>query len=150
MNFSIGQQQIRFPIGLVVSQFNQPIVKALKEAALQRLAAYGFLTEDIDVFDVPGAVEIPLTVQCLAKRQHYGAVIALGVVIRGETGHYDWVCHMVSEGCLKVSLGCSLPVIFGVLTTDNEEQAWDRINKGQEVVDCAVSMYQTLQQIEAM
>lgn len=141
-----------FPIALVVSLFNSEITTALKQGALEQLVSYGFQTKDIKVVEVPGAVEIPVVAQRLAMKQTYGAIIALGAVIRGETSHYDSVCQAVSEGCLHVSLKFDIPVIFGVLTTENEAQAWDRLggahgHKGRDAVDCAVTMYQTLKHI---
>ncbi len=141
-----------FPIALVVSLFNSEVTSALKQGALERLAVYGFQTKDIKLVEVPGAVEIPLVAQRLAMKQTYGAIIALGAVIRGETSHYESVCQAVSEGCLQVSLKFDIPVIFGVLTTENEAQAWDRLggahgHKGHDAVDCAVTMYQTLKHI---
>ncbi|NBX92438.1 MAG: 6,7-dimethyl-8-ribityllumazine synthase, partial [Proteobacteria bacterium] len=93
----------------------------------------------------PGAVEIPLALQKLAELKQFDALIALGAVIRGETSHYDYVCNLVSSGCQKISLDSGLPVIFGVLTTETEEQAWDRCggkhgHKGHEAADAACEM----------
>lgn len=140
-----------FPIAIIVSQFNHEITQALCTGALQRLANYGFREEDITVIDVPGAVEIPLIAKIMAKKKKYRAIIALGAVIRGETSHYDYVCQQVSDGCQRVALEFELPVIFGVLTTENEEQAWDRLggqhgHKGVDAVDCALAMHSIVQQ----
>jgi 6,7-dimethyl-8-ribityllumazine synthase len=100
-------------------------------------------------------VEIPLVAQSLAKTGRFAAIICLGAVIRGETGHYDYVCGQVSDGCQRVALDNDLPIIFGVLTTDNEEQALDRVggrhgHKGREAADTAVTMISLLCQIEEM
>lgn len=135
-----------FPIAVIVSTFNQPITDALKIGALERLLELGFLNDDIILIEVPGAVEIPFVANRLAKQNQVKAIIALGAVIRGETSHYDYVCDQVSQGCQKVMLDYDIPVIFGVLTTDNEEQAWDRLggkhgHKGKDAVDCAVIMH---------
>ena len=135
-----------FPIALVVSTFNQPISNALKEGALQQLADCGFNSDDITLIEVPGAVEIPFVANRLARKKRVEIIIALGAVIRGETSHYDYVCNQVSQGCQRVMLDNDLPVIFGVLTTENEEQAWDRLggkhgHKGKDAVDCAVIMH---------
>lgn len=135
-----------FPIAVIVSTFNQPITDALKTGALERLLELGFANDDIILIEVPGAVEIPFVANRLAKQNHVKAIIALGAVIRGETSHYDYVCEQVSQGCQKVMLDYDIPVIFGVLTTDNEEQAWDRLggkhgHKGKDAVDCAVIMH---------
>lgn len=143
----------KIKIALVASQFNQGIVDRLVTGALQRFAELQVSPEQTKLLWVPGAVEIPLTAQALAKTQRYQAIIALGAVIRGDTSHYDYVCQQVSYGCQKVALAYEVPVVFGVLTTDNEEQAEQRAggregNKGREAVDTALAMITTLQQIK--
>lgn len=147
-----GHQQQSFPIAIIVSQFNYDITHELQQGALQRLTAAGFAAEDITVIEVPGAVEIPLVAKQLAKKQQYGAIIALGAVIRGETSHYDYVCQQVSDGCQRVALDFDIPVVFGILTTENEAQAWERLggnhgHKGVDAADCAISMYSLLKQL---
>jgi 6,7-dimethyl-8-ribityllumazine synthase len=146
--------KVTFSVVLVVSTFNEPITKALKEGALQRLAELGFQNRDVLVVEVPGAVEIPITAQRLAKTGQFEVIIALGAVIRGETSHYDYVCDLVSTGCQKVALEHDIPVIFGVLTTEDEAQAWDRLggnhgHNGIKAVDAAVQMQKILAQINA-
>ena len=141
-----------FPIAIIVSQFNHEITHELQKGTLKRLMEYGFTDEFLTVIEVPGAVEIPLIAQRLAKKNHYGAIIALGAVIRGETTHYDYVCQQVSDGCQRVTLEYDVPVVFGVLTTENEAQAWDRVgghfgHKGVDAADCALSMFAILQQL---
>ncbi len=141
-----------FPIAIIVSTFNEPITTALKEGACQRLTEHGFRAKDITVIEVPGAVEIPLIASILAKKNQVQAIIALGAVIRGETSHYDYVCDQASQGCQRVMLDNDLPVIFGILTTENEEQAWERLggrhgHKGIEAVDCAIIMHSIKQQL---
>lgn len=155
MRFIKGEAilQKSFPIAIVVSRFNNVITDALLQGALARLDQIGFNSTDISVVEVPGAIEIPLIIQTLAKKNKYSAFIALGAVIRGETTHYDYVCQQVSDGCRQVALDCGVPVIFGVLTTENEAQAWDRLggfhgHKGSESVDCAVEMVSILQQLD--
>ena len=101
---------------------------------------------------MPGAVEIPFIAKRLAKKNKHAAIIALGAVIRGETTHYDYVCQQVSDGCQHVALEYETPVIFGVLTTENDEQAWDRLggshgHKGVDAANCALAMQSILQQI---
>ncbi|KTD22504.1 6,7-dimethyl-8-ribityllumazine synthase [Legionella londiniensis] len=142
-----------FPIAIVVSQFNRPITRELLQGALKELNAKGFTEKDIAVVEVPGAVEIPLTVKKIAKLKKFEIIIALGAVIRGETTHYDYVCQQVSDGCQKVALEFEIPVIFGVLTTENEAQAWDRLggrhgHKGIDAVDCALNMHEVMQKME--
>lgn len=141
-----------FPIAVVVSTFNQPITDALKRGALERLQELGFQSTHILLVEVPGAVEIPIVTQMLAKKNKFEAIIALGAVIRGETTHYDYVCEQVSQGCQQVMLDYDIPVIFGILTTENEEQAWARVggahgHKGRDAVDCAVAMHSVLLQL---
>lgn len=142
-----------FPIAIVVSRFNEEITLPLLEGALARLREKGFPDTDIKLVWVPGAVEIPLAAQRLAQQGRFDAIIALGAVIRGETDHYDYVCRLVSEGCQTVSLQNDVPVIFGVLTTNDEAQARDRIggkhgHKGREAVDAAIEMVITLGELE--
>ena len=140
-----------FPIAIIVSQFNHEITQALVAGAMQRLTTIGFNPQDITLVEVPGAIEIPLIAKRLAKKNKYAVIIAFGAVVRGETTHYDYVCQQVSDGCQRVTLEFETPVIFGVLTTENEEQAWDRLggkhgHKGVDAVDCALAMHSILQQ----
>ncbi|MDF1646399.1 MAG: 6,7-dimethyl-8-ribityllumazine synthase [Legionellaceae bacterium] len=144
-----------FPIAIVVSLFNRKITKALQEGALEALEQAGFLSENITVIEVPGAVEIPLVAKALAQKNKFGAILALGAVIRGETTHYDYVCEQVSRGCQEVTLAFNVPVIFGVLTTENEAQAWDRLggahgHKGHDAVDAALTMIHALEAIRRL
>lgn len=149
----ITEQKIApFMIAIVVSEFNQNITEGLLQGAVQRLQERGFNDNHITVVKVPGAVEIPLALQQLARTQRYQALIALGAVIRGETTHYDYVCDQVSQGCQQVMLENDLPVIFGVLTTEDEQQALERIggkhgHKGADAADAAIAMVSVLSQI---
>jgi 6,7-dimethyl-8-ribityllumazine synthase len=141
-----------FSLAIISSQFNQDVTSALLQDALQRLTELGFTTDDVTVVEVPGAIEIPIVAKCLAAKKQYEVIISLGAVIRGDTSHYDYVCDLVSRGCQQVSLDYNLPVIFGVLTTENDAQAWDRINgtagrKGADSVDCALAMYSIMRQL---
>lgn len=148
----VHEFQGSFPIALVVSEFNEAVTRELKSGALQRLHELGFKDADILVIDVPGAVEIPFAAHLLAKQRRVKSIIALGAVIRGETTHYDYVCDQASQGCQRVMLDYNIPVIFGVLTTENHEQAWDRLgglhgHKGVEAAECAVWMHLVEQQL---
>lgn len=130
---------------IVVSQFNSDITEKLLEGALLRLQQAGIENQQLTVVHVPGAVEIPLIAQLLAKSYHYSAIICLGAVIRGDTDHYDYVCQQVSTGCQRVMLEFDIPVIFGVLTTFTEEQAESRVggkdgHKGIEAAEAALAM----------
>ena len=132
-------------LAIVVSAFNRTITDRLLQGAENRLQTLSFPVAHYDVFYVPGAVEIPLMAQWLAKTKKYEAIVALGAVIRGETSHYDYVCAQVSQGCQQVSLANNLPVIFGVLTTETTAQAWARADgshcdKGAESIDAALQM----------
>lgn len=140
------------PIALVVSRFNEDVTRELLKGAKERLQELNFRLEEITVVYVPGAIEIPIAAKRLAKTKRYKAIIALGAVIRGETTHYDYVCAQVSQGCQYVMLEEDIPVIFGVLTTENEEQAMARAkgehgNKGRDAVDAACEMISVLEQI---
>ncbi|HSW70671.1 MAG TPA: 6,7-dimethyl-8-ribityllumazine synthase, partial [Gammaproteobacteria bacterium] len=124
----------------------------LLEGALKRLAEEAWSAEQIKIVQVPGAIEIPLIAKLLAKSNKYQALICLGAVIRGETNHYDCVCSQVSEGCRQVMMSYELPVIFGILTTENEEQARARVggkqgHKGREAAEAALAMMQVMQSL---
>lgn len=141
-----------FPIAIIVSTFNEEITNELKNGAIARLIQLGFHDKDLTLIEVPGAIEIPLIANILAKKNQVEAIIALGAVVRGETSHYDYVCDQVSQGCQRVMLDHNVPIIFGVLTTENEEQAWDRLggkhgHKGREAADCAVMMHLITEQL---
>ncbi|MCB0406062.1 MAG: 6,7-dimethyl-8-ribityllumazine synthase [Bdellovibrionales bacterium] len=143
---------IQFPVAIVVSRFNEEITGLLLEGALARLRERDFHEGLVRVVWVPGAVEIPLAAQKLAALGTYDAIICLGAVIRGETTHYDYVCDQVSNGVQSVALQFGLPVIFGVLTTENDEQAQARVggahgHKGRDAVDAAVEMVAALRRI---
>ncbi len=148
-----ADNQKPFPIAIVVSRFNRAITEELLQGALKRLNACGFGDEHVTVVEVPGAVEIPLVAKRLAKQNRYHAIIALGAVIRGETSHYDYVCQQVSDGCQRVALEFETPVIFKVLTTENDDQAWDRLggrhgHSGVDAVDCALAMHYILSSLD--
>ena len=119
---------LRFAI--IRSRFNEDITKRLLEGALDALRAGGVREDAIDVVLVPGAFEIPLIASRLARARRYDALICLGAVIRGETPHFEYISTEVSRGIAKVAYDCGLPVIFGVLTTDTDEQADARSGKG--------------------
>jgi 6,7-dimethyl-8-ribityllumazine synthase len=130
---------------IVVSRFNSFLSEKLLEGALDSLQRSGAAADDIDVVRVPGAFEIPLIAKRLAGSQKYNAVIVLGVVIRGATPHFDVVVNEVSKGTAQVGLETGVPVLFGVLTTENIEQAIERSgtkagNKGAEVAVAAIEM----------
>jgi 6,7-dimethyl-8-ribityllumazine synthase len=143
-----------FSIAIVVSRFNTEVTTAMVDGALVRLKELGFQEEQITQVWVPGAIEIPLTAQRLARTGDFEAIVVLGAVIRGETTHYDYVCEQVSEGCGRLALEADIPVIFGVLTTENVAQAIDRLggkhgHKARDAIDAAYEMVSVLSQVGA-
>ncbi len=127
-------------VGIVAARFNEFITAKLLGGAMDGLLRHDVREEDITVAWVPGAFEIPLMASKMVKSQKYDAIICLGAVIRGNTSHYDYVCSEVSKGIASVSLASDIPVMFGVLTTDNIEQAIERAGTkaGNKGYDCAV------------
>jgi len=136
-------------IGLVISEFNTEITDLLYENAIERLKELDLSDQNITAVWVPGAIEIPLAAQTMAETENFDVIICLGAVIRGETSHYDYVCQQVSQGCQQVALSQKIPVIFGVLTTEDESQAFERVQKGREAVDAALQMISILDQIQS-
>lgn len=140
-------------IGIVASRFNEFIVSKLVGGAQDALLRHGVKDDDITLAWVPGAFEIPLTAQKMAETGNYDAVICLGAVIKGATTHYDYVCAEVSKGVAAVGLKTDIPVIFGVVTTDNIEQAIERAgtkagNKGYDAACTAIEMVNLVQIME--
>jgi 6,7-dimethyl-8-ribityllumazine synthase len=138
--------------GIVVSRFNDFITEKLLGGALDALARTGVKEEDIHIVKVPGAFEIPLAAQKVARSGNCHAVICIGAVIRGATPHFDYVCAEVSKGVAQVGLDAGIPVIFGVVTTDSVEQAIERAgtksgNKGWSAAMAAVEMANLMEQV---
>lgn len=139
-------------VGIVAARFNEFITSKLLSGALDCLKRENVAESDIEVAWVPGAFEIPLIASRMAASGHYDAVICLGAVIRGNTSHYDYVCNEVSKGIAHVSLSSGIPVMFGVLTTDNIEQAIERAgtkagNKGAECAHGAIEMVNLMREM---
>lgn len=139
-------------IAIVGARFNEFIVSKLISGAQDGLVRHGVDDDNITLVWVPGAFEIPLAAKKLAKSGKYDAVICLGAVIRGATSHYDYVCAEVSKGIAAVSLEAGIPVMFGILTTDNIEQAIERAgtkagNKGYDCALGAIEMINLTRQI---
>ncbi|MEI7474840.1 MAG: 6,7-dimethyl-8-ribityllumazine synthase [bacterium] len=138
---------------VVVGRFNEFIGSKLLGGCIDTLHRLGVDESNIDVVWVPGAFEIPLAASKLAKLKKYGAIICLGAVIRGSTPHFDYVSGEVTKGVAQISLNEGLPVIFGVLTTDNIEQAIERAgtksgNKGAEAAQTAIEMVNLINAID--
>lgn len=130
---------------IIISRFNDFIGEKLLSGAIDTLKRHGISDENIDIVKVPGAFEIPLAAQKFAKTNKYSAIITLGAVIKGSTPHFDYVSAEVSKGVANVSLQTGIPIIFGVLTTDNIEQAIERAgtkagNKGADAAKTAIEM----------
>ena len=137
---------------IVVSRFNEFITNKLLGGALDTLHRHETRDEDIDVAWVPGAFEIPVVAKKFAESGKYDAVICLGAVIRGSTSHYDYVCNEVSKGVAQVNMSTGVPTIFGVVTTENIEQAIERAgtkagNKGSDAAMAAMEMANLLKKI---
>ncbi|MEN3038751.1 MAG: 6,7-dimethyl-8-ribityllumazine synthase [Candidatus Kryptonium sp.] len=139
--------------GIVVSRFNELITSKLLDGALDCLKRHGANDEDIEVFYCPGSYEIPLVAKKIAQTGKYDAIICLGAVIRGETPHFDYVASEVSKGVAQVQLETGVPLAFGVITTDDVEQALNRAgvkvgNKGWDAALSAIEMANLLRQIK--
>jgi len=142
-------------VGIVCSRFNVEVTSKLLHGAVEALAKAGVDVDGIVVVHVPGAVELPLAARRLARSKDLDAIVALGAVIRGDTDHYDYVCSTAQQGLLQVGLEEDLPVMFGVLTCDTDEQALARAggahgNKGADVALDALRMADVLDKIGGM
>lgn len=138
--------------GIVAGRFNEFIGSKLVSGAIDGLTRHGADEQQIDVVWVPGAFEIPLAAQKMAKSQKYDAVICVGAVIRGSTPHFDYVANEMTKGIAQVSLQTGMPVVYGVLTTENIEQAIERAgtkagNKGFDAALTAIEMCNLLSQL---
>lgn len=127
-------------VGIVASRFNEIIVNKLLNGAVDGLVRHGVSEENITAVWVPGAFEIPLVAKKMAESRMYDAVITVGAVIRGSTSHYDYVCAEVSKGVSQAGLQTGVPVLFGIITTENIEQAIERAGSkaGNKGYDCAL------------
>lgn len=146
----LGQE---LKLGLVVGRFNEFITSKLLSGALDSLNRHGVLDENIEVYWVPGAFEIPLLAKKMARSKKYDAVICLGAVIRGATPHFDYVAAEVSKGIAKAGMDTEIPVIFGIITADTIEQAIERAgtkagNKGWDAAVTAIEMANLMQAVE--
>ena len=139
-------------VGIVASRFNEIIVNKLLGGAVDGLVRHGVEEENITAAWVPGAFEIPVAASAMVKSGKYDAVICVGAVIRGDTTHYDYVCSEVSKGVAQVGLASGIPVLFGVLTTENIEQAIARAGSkaGNKGYDCALSAIEMVNLLKQM
>lgn len=132
-------------VAIAVATWNSHITYELRNGALDVLHEQGFTDDDIDMFYVPGAVELTFAASHLIEASAYDAVIVFGCVIRGDTPHFDYVCQSVTQGVTALNADCDTPVIFGLLTVENERQALERIggvhgHKGREAAEAAIHM----------
>lgn len=139
-------------IGIVTSKFNRDITERLEKGAVERLLKKGVRNQDIIQILVPGAVEIPLACKLLLEKGCIG-VVALGAVIRGDTSHFDYVCNSVERGITHLMLETGKPIAFGILTTENEDQAWARVdgahgNKGADAAEVIVEMIELIRDLK--
>ena len=139
-------------VAIVASRFNEIIVDKLLGGAVDGLVRHGVEEENITAAWVPGAFEIPVVAQKLAQSKKYDAVICVGAVIRGDTTHYDYVCNEVSKGVAQVGLSTGVPVLFGIITTENIEQAIARAGSkaGNKGYDCALSAIEMVNLLDQM
>ena len=137
-------------IAIVASNFNRNIVDRLYNGAISTLEKNGISQEEIEIIRVPGAFEIPVTVKTLLNKKQYDVIITLGVIIRGETPHFEYIANECAHGISQLAIKTGIPIIFGILTVDNREQAMDRSgntgkNKGVEAAQAALDMVDILE-----
>lgn len=142
-------------VAVVRTLWNSHITAELEAGALKTLKKAGIGADMIDTFEVPGAVELTFAASSLIETGLYNAVIVLGCVIRGGTPHFEYVCQSVTQGITRLNADCDIPVIFGVLTVDNEQDAVDRAggrlgNKGSEAAEAALLMYDFMDKVANM
>lgn len=140
-------------IALVVSKFYSDLSAQLAEGATKKYLEFGGKPQNLKRFDVPGSFEIPQIAQKLVKSNQFQAIVCLGLVIRGETSHFDYVCDNITRGVGKIARKADIPVIFGILTTNNREQALERLggskgHKGEQAMEAALEMMKTLGKIQ--
>ena len=141
-------------IAIVFSRFNKFIVDRLYDGAIRTLNSNGVDNDAITAIEVPGAFEIPVTVRTLIENKKFDAIITLGAIIRGETPHFDFISNECTRGIGQLAIDSGVPIIFGVLTVDNSEQAMDRAgdeesNKGSEAAAAALEMVGVLKEIKS-
>lgn len=144
----------KYKIGIAVSEWNQEITASLAEGAINTLKKYGFSSEDIILKSIPGSFELPLAAKYLIEISKVNAVICLGCVIQGETKHFDYVCSGVTQGIMEINIKTGIPTAFGILTTNNQQQALDRAggkhgNKGDEAAVAILKMLNLKEELQS-
>lgn len=142
-------------VAIVKALWNGHITGALTDSAVATFKVQGIDNENIDIFEVPGAVELTFAASQLIETSMYDAIIVFGCVVRGGTPHFDYVCQSVTQGITALNADCDTPVIFGVLTVDTEQDALDRCggsmgDKGAEAAEAAIRMYDFVQRVRNM
>lgn len=139
-------------VAVVVSRFNSLVTEKLLEGALDCLLRHGINEKDIDIVRVPGSFEIPFVVKSVAEKGRYNGILALSAVIRGDTPHFDYIATEVSKGIARLSLDLNIPIGFGVITADTEEQALARagMKQGNKGWDAAMSLLEVMNLLEAL
>jgi 6,7-dimethyl-8-ribityllumazine synthase len=139
-------------IAIVISRFNDDVTRRLLRGAREALHKHGVAEEEIDVFWVPGSLELPVTALALAEKGEHDAIVALGAVIRGETFHFEIVATQAAQGLMQVQLDTGVPIAFGVLTTEDRDQALARSgptnNKGADAAEAAIETANLLREIQ--
>lgn len=139
-------------VAIVVARFNENVTRRLLKGAREALQKHGVAEDDVDVYWVPGSLELPVTALALAEKGEHDAIVALGAVIRGETFHFEVVAMQAASGLMQVQLDTGVPIAFGVLTTDDEDQALARSglknNKGSDAAEAAIEMANLLREIQ--
>lgn len=142
-------------VAVVRTLWNKHITEALEAGALETFAKAGLDRDMVDVFEVPGAVELTFAASQLIETGMYNVIVVLGCVIKGGTPHFDYVCQSVTQGITHLNSECDIPVIFGVLTVDREQDALDRAggpcgNKGSEAADAAIRMFDFMEKVREL
>lgn len=152
--FAPADVAVNLRFAIVAARFNNKLVSTLLSGCLKRFAELGVGEDRVEVVRVPGAFELPVAAQALARTGRFGSVICLGAVVRGETPHFEYVAGEAARGIAEVSRNENLPVIFGVLTTNDEQQAWDRAggkhgHAGERAAEAAIEMALLMHKIKA-
>lgn len=139
-SFSSTPSAQGYRIAVVSTDWNARITDPLRDSCVARLKELGVKDDDIECYRVPGAIELTFAASKLIETSTFDCIVVIGCVIRGGTPHFDYVCQSVTRGITNLNADCDIPVIFGVLTVDNEQQAIDRLSKGPEYASTAVQM----------
>lgn len=137
-------------VAVVGTEWNAAVIEPMLAQCVKSLKAAGLVDDDIATYRVPGAIELTFAASQLIESSAYDAIIVLGCVIRGDTPHFDYVCQSVTQGITGLNADCDVPVIFGVLTVENQQQALDRVPKGAEFAEAAIKMVQFVRAVKEL